>query len=220
MVNAQNTDWLQRWQQNRIGFHRSHFHEQLLAHWPELAVSPGSRVFVPLCGKSLDLLWLVNQGFEVTGVELSPIAVEGFFREHGLTPEITSHGAFQRYQSDAIEIFCGDFFQLRSEDLIGTAAVYDRASLIALPPAQRLAYARHLRTLLPERPDILLITLDFPAENRQGPPYPVSMDEVQQLYEGAWKIQHISQTDLHDGQHASGPERFEEDVYILRAAQL
>ncbi|WP_215842713.1 thiopurine S-methyltransferase [Acidithiobacillus montserratensis] len=219
MANIQSTDWLQRWQHNRIGFHRPDFHEQLLTHWPELAVEPGSRVFVPLCGKSLDMLWLAHQGFKVTGVELSPIAVETFFQEHGLTPRITTHNALQHYQSGEIEIFCGDIFQLRQEDLTGTTAVYDRAALIALPPAQRLAYVRHLHTILPDRPAILLITLDFPPEGRQGPPFPVTETEVRRLYAGTWKVEHIPRIDLHERKHANESEHFEEHVYILRDAR-
>lgn len=211
--------WLQKWQDNQIGFHRSAFHPLLAQYWDELRAARGGPVFVPLCGKSLDLLWLAGQGYHVRGVEISPIAVRAFFEEHGLAPQVETQGAFQRYRSDGIEIFCGDFFALASLDLEDIMAVYDRASLIALPAERRRAYATHLLNLLPHRPPILLLTLDYPQEARPGPPFAVGEEEVRRLYEPAWAVERVATIDLRAEEISHGLTRFEEQVFILRNPQ-
>jgi thiopurine S-methyltransferase len=77
--------WHERWQQNEIGFHDKEINEHLQQYWPAFNIALNSRIFVPLCGKSKDLLWLLAQGYEVIGVELSPLAVQAFFDENGLS---------------------------------------------------------------------------------------------------------------------------------------
>ncbi len=188
--------WHQRWQENRIGFHQTQINFHLERFWPQLNVPPGELVFVPLCGKSLDMLWLASQGHRVFGVELSPIAVSAFFRENGLTPKIEKSGGFERYVYGEIEILCGDFFDLESLHLRDARGVYDRASLIALPSETRIEYARHLRRILPSRPPILLITLDYPKEARQGPPFAVNEEEVRRLYANAWEVKSIASENI------------------------
>ncbi|MBU2755437.1 thiopurine S-methyltransferase [Acidithiobacillus sp. CV18-2] len=212
-MNAQS--WLQRWQENRIGFHRSEFHPQLLRYWSQLGASGDGWVFVPLCGKSLDLLWLAKQGHKIRGVELSPIAVEAFFAEHGLIPEVEQQGAFQRYHCEGIEILCGDFFALSPADLADTVAVYDRAALIALPPEVRSDYVRKLHELLPNRPPILLITLDYPQDARDGPPFAVGEAEVHALYEPAWMVQKLERRDLRSQEGREELARFDELIFRL-----
>ncbi len=84
--------WHKRWADNQIGFHQGQVNSYLQTHWPALGLETGSRVLVPLCGKSLDLVWLAGQGYRVLGVELSRRAVEDFFREHGLEARCSSAG--------------------------------------------------------------------------------------------------------------------------------
>ena len=208
--------WLQRWQENRIGFHQSQINVHLEAYWPGLGIAPGGVVLVPLCGKSLDMLWLAGQGYRVLGVELSPLAAEAFFEENGLTPEIESQQAFQRYRCGEIEILCGDFFDLQDKDLAQVSAVYDRASLIALPPGMRTRYATRLHSLLPGGQPILLITLDYPQDERQGPPFAVGEDEVRELYAGRWQVEKIASRDLRDENDRAQLSRFDEHVFVLR----
>ncbi|APZ44204.1 thiopurine S-methyltransferase [Acidihalobacter ferrooxydans] len=211
--------WLQRWQENRIGFHQSQINTHLETHWPTLGAAPGGTVFVPLCGKSLDMLWLAGQGYRVRGVELSEIAVQSFFTENGLTPDIEPSGAFMRYRHGEIEILCGDLFDLRPADLADVTAVYDRASLIALPPEMRGRYAQHKRALLPDRPPVLLVTLDYPQTERQGPPFAVSDAEVRNLYADAWTVERVASVDLRTAGQHTDLSRFEEHVFILRSQQ-
>src|SRR5512135_332619 len=152
--------WLERWEREEIGFHQNETNPYLSQYWQDLPLAPGSKVFVPLCGKSLDMLWLRKQGHPVLGVELSPLAVEAFFKENGYTPDHDSSHKFESCEADGIRILCGDFFNLEQDDLAQVGAVYDRASLVALPPAMRERYARHLASILPGGTQILLITFD------------------------------------------------------------
>ncbi|MBP6750907.1 MAG: thiopurine S-methyltransferase, partial [Xanthomonadaceae bacterium] len=80
--------WHRRWQDNQIGFHQHEATPMLQAHWATIGAPTGCRVFVPLAGKSLDMLWLAAQGHRVLGIELSPLAVAQFFAENALQPEI------------------------------------------------------------------------------------------------------------------------------------
>jgi thiopurine S-methyltransferase len=140
--------WLERWQANLIGFHQDEINDYLLRYWPRLGVTHDSRILVPLCGKSLDMLWLAEQGHPVIGIEISQLAVESFFSENGLTPGILKESCGLRYTSGQIEILCADYFALTRKDIGEVAAFYDRAALIALTPAQRPDYVAHLGTLI------------------------------------------------------------------------
>ncbi|MEA2773553.1 MAG: thiopurine S-methyltransferase, partial [Acetobacteraceae bacterium] len=76
--------WRDRWFRGQIGFHQPAVERYLEEHWADLDTVKGSCVFVPLCGKSLDLLWLRDIGHGVIGVELSDIAVQAFCMENGI----------------------------------------------------------------------------------------------------------------------------------------
>jgi thiopurine S-methyltransferase len=178
-------DWHQRWESNQIGFHESQVNAYLARHYALLGLARGQTVFVPLCGKSLDLRWLADQGAHVLGVEWSPIAVESFFAEQGLTPRTRKDRAFTVSESGPIRLLCGDYFALAPADLAGVQAVYDRAALIALPPERRAEYVAHLDRLLPGARRTLLVTLEYPQEQMQGPPFSVAEREVQMLFAGA-----------------------------------
>ena len=142
--------WHQRWQARQIGFHQSAPHPFLERCWPSLNVPAGARVYVPLCGKSLDMVWLSVRGYRVVGSELSSLAVEEFFGEQQRTDvQIEKHGSFHWHRSGAFEIFAGDALQLTPELLGPVRAAYDRAALVALPPSMRERYAQHFATLMP-----------------------------------------------------------------------
>lgn len=210
--------WLTRWERGEIGFHLDDTNPCLRQFWPQLQVPTGSRILVPLCGKSLDMLWLRNQGYRVVGVELSQIAVETFFDEAGLVPEVSHTGRFQHYRAGDIEVLCGDFFALTIADVPDLVAVYDRASLIALPPELRSRYARHLSTLLPVGGPSLLVTMDYPQSEMPGPPFAVAEAEVHQLYDGAARVQSLAVFDVLAGNERfrqRGLTRMQEYVYQL-----
>ncbi|MBF0170172.1 MAG: thiopurine S-methyltransferase [Nitrospinae bacterium] len=175
--------WLERWERNQIGFHQEQVNSHLQEFWKALALPDGAPVFVPLCGKSRDLLWLRGQGHPVTGVEISPRATEAFFAENRLTPTVTRRGDFVWAEADGVTLLTGDFFDLTPASLGPVAGVYDRASLIALPPAMRTRYADHLVRLVDPATPLLLVSLDYPEAEMNGPPFPVREEEVRRLYE-------------------------------------
>ncbi len=187
--------WHQRWENEQIGFHLSQVNPYLVECWPKLKLHAGSRVFVPLCGKSLDMLWLAEQGHEVVGVEISPIAVRAFFEENDLSPTVEQQGAFEIWRMDQITLLCGDFFELQPPQLGEVSAVYDRASLIALPEDMRPDYVEHLNHLAPDVPR-LLITLEYDQSKMAGPPFSVSDDEVRSLYEDRSSLTHLATTNV------------------------
>lgn len=213
-----NEFWLERWERNEIGFHQNDINPYLHQYWHELHAAKGGEVFVPLCGKSRDMLWLREQGHKVLGVELSPIAVQAFFDENDLGSRRSSDGKFARCEAEGIRILCGDFFDLTREDVASVSAVYDRASLIALPPDMRKRYASHLAKILPQGTQILLITIDYPQHEMQGPPFAVSRNEVEALYQGYADVRLLAQVDVLEQNQRfreRGVSRMEENIFLL-----
>lgn len=203
--------WRQRWQQGDTGFHNERVLPLLERHWPTLGLPPDSRVFVPLCGKSLDMLWLAAQGHRVLGVELSPIAAREFFEDNGLATDQHTSPLGTHFTAGAIEIICGDAFALDAATLAGCAAVYDRAALIALPRPMRDHYVRRLHARLPAGCRGLLITLEYPPQEKAGPPFPVDADEVHRLYTHDWTMECLERRDI----LASQPRFVDEGVTAL-----
>ena len=210
--------WHERWQQNQIGFHSDEVNAYLAQFWPVLGLAAGSRVFVPLCGKSRDMLWLRDQGYEVIGVELSPLAVQAFFAENGLSAVTRRHGKFTLSEAGGIRIYGGDFFELTAELLTDTVAVYDRAALVALPAEMRTAYVAHMQNLLAPGSKTLLVAFDYPQPEMQGPPFSVAGDEVQALYQTWCKVELLHTQDILASEprfRARGVSRMQELVYVL-----
>lgn len=210
--------WLERWERAEIGFHQDEVNPYLRRFWPELQVARGSEVFVPLCGKSLDMVWLRGQGCHVLGVELSPVAVQDFFREQRLKPERVSGGRFDNYLAGGYCLACGDFFDLRKADVAQVRAVYDRASLVALPPEMRARYAKHLAQILPVGTRILLVTFDYPQHEMAGPPFAVSEAEVRALYGEYAEIRRLARADVLEQNprfRQRGLSRMEESIFLL-----
>lgn len=188
--------WLQRWQENQIGFHRDDVNPALTNFAAELNIASGDLVFVPLCGKSHDLDWLEQQGYRVLGVEISEIAAKDFFAEHGKEPTITPRDNFQSYRQGNIEILCGDYFELTPELFTDVRAVFDRAALIAMPPEMRAAYAEKIGELVSPGTRILLVTMEYPDNEMQGPPFSVPEENVRQLYSNNFSISVLKENDI------------------------
>ncbi|MHA6493681.1 thiopurine S-methyltransferase [Pseudomonas borbori] len=211
--------WQRRWARGEIGFHASEVNPYLQRYWATLGLPEQARVLLPLCGKSLDMVWLLGQGYRVVGVELAQAAVEAFFSEHALEPQISQQGELTLYRAGALEIYCGDFFALSAEQLGECVALYDRAALIALPPEMRRRYVAHLNELLPVGCQGLLVTLVYDQALMNGPPFAVEADEVQDLLASAWKIEPVESSDVLDDNWKfveRGLKRLQEQVYRLR----
>jgi thiopurine S-methyltransferase len=175
--------WHQRWVNKQTGFHEPAVNRLLVTHLPALGLARGARVLLPLCGKTLDIDWLLAVGFRVAGVELSGLAVAQLFERLGVTPVVRSVGALECHSTTGLDVFVGDIFGLSAEALGAVDAVYDRAALIALPPAMRLLYARHVRALAGGSPQ-LVVTLEYDQQQMDGPPFAVCAAELVELFEG------------------------------------
>lgn len=212
--------WLGRWERDEIGFHQNLFNPYLVEHWKTLQLEADSQIFVPLCGKTRDMIWLRDQGHSVLGIELSALAVQAFFKENRLIPDYnhSSDNRFDHYAANDIAILLGDFFDLNKQDLRKISAVYDRASLVALPPETRRRYASHLCDILSPGSKILLVGFDYPQSEMQGPPYAVSPDEVTTVYQNHAKISLLAQVDVLEENprfQQRGLTRLVESVYLL-----
>ncbi len=209
--------WQQRWQDNKIGFHLNEVNPLLKKYADKMQLAPGQQVFVPLCGKSLDLLWLAEQGYRVLGIELSEVAVEDFFKEQQLSPVRVEKDNRVYYQAGLITLICGDFFSLSSMQMVNVAAVYDRASLVALPTEMRSEYCQHLTQICPTQPR-LLVSLEYEQSEMSGPPFAVLQGEIEADYADGFTLTCLERTDVlaeHGHFAAKGLGSLHETVYIL-----
>lgn len=212
--------WHERWQSNRIAFHQDEFNRHLLKHWSALDLRPGARVLVPFCGKSRDLIWLAAQGHEVVGCEISRIAVKAFFDEADLAPQCVTVGPVEVWTARSIRILLGDFFSL-DRTLVGDIqGVYDRAALIACPASMRPGYVETLARLTPAETLMLLIALEYPQDEMNGPPFSVPEPEIHDLLDAVADVELVEQVPdalQHSAQFRQrGLSRLREKVYRLR----
>lgn len=184
--NMEHAFWHRRWQEGRIGFHQGEINPWLRQYWSKLVKEPGAKVLVPLCGKSQDMLWLREQGHEVLGIELSDIAGRDFFHDQGVEVEAITIDNYHRRERDGIVLLTADLFELPWEVFRGIGAVYDRAALIALPPAMRRRYAERLVQRIESGVEVLLVTLEFAGDS--GPPFAVFENEVRDLFEPGFTV--------------------------------
>jgi thiopurine S-methyltransferase len=205
--------WHDRWHRNQIGFHEPNVNPLLLANFDRLCLPAGSRIFVPLCGKTLDVDWLLSRGHRVAGAELSELAVQQLFAALGLVPDAAAVGKLTRYSAAGIDIFQGDIFDLSRGELGEVNAVYDRAALIALPEQLRTRYARHLAQITDETIQ-LLICLNYEQRLVAGPPFSVDAAEVARLYQGTYDITALASAQVPGGLKGKCPAT--EDVWLLK----
>ena len=185
-------DWLERWRKGTTGWHRSDINPQLIENINHLSEARTQKIFVPLCGASLDMKYLVDQGFHVVGVELSSLAIDRFFNENQIEYKVSKVEEFDLYQGKNIEIYCGDFFKLKKDYLYDASCVYDRAALIALNPDLQKKYVGHLKEILPNSAKILLLTMFYPQNEMEGPPFSVGDNNVEDLFSESNEIKKIS----------------------------
>jgi thiopurine S-methyltransferase len=210
--------WLERWQKQEIGFHQPEVNGWLKNWWPQLGLPSGSSVFVPLCGKSLDMGWLADQGHRVIGVELAESAVRGFYEQAQRPYRVERERHLQLFAGDGVSIYCGDVMQLTALHLPNVTGVYDRAALIALPPKMRQHYADHLQRIVGDGCRILLLTLEYEQSRVPGPPHSVAEDEVRALFGARCKVERLdarTARELPPKFGAAGIEEAVETVYLL-----
>jgi thiopurine S-methyltransferase len=188
--------WHDRWRAGQIGFHQPAVDRNLREYWPDLGLASNSFVFVPLCGKSLDLLWLCERGHSVMGVELSTVALESFCMEHGIPAKRRTGEGFDVYEASRLQLFQGDFFRLTSQLLGSMQAIYDRAALISWAPELRAAYVKHVIELTNTGAKTLLVTMEYDQEQMKGPPFSVTAGEVERLYARHHEIRELSRRSI------------------------
>lgn len=179
--------WLKRWQDNDIGFHEQKVNPYLDRYFTNLNVKQNGRVFVPLCGKTNDIGWLLEKQFKVVGVELSEEAIIQLFDSLSLTAKVTTYGALKLYQANNLTIWVGDIFSL-SSTLIGVVdAIYDRGALVALPLELRAKYTAHLIQITNNAPQLLICCV-YDQSKRDGTPYSVTAQEVFDHYHRVYTL--------------------------------
>ncbi len=191
--------WQARWQNKQIGFNQAAVNPWLVEYFNALDLSAHSRILVPLCGKSIDMVWLATQGHDVVGIELSEIAIKEFFAEQEITPTVHQHSdnpAITYYQGclanqtsiQTITLWVANIFALTAKDIGHIDAVYDRAALIALPADMRASYVEQIRVLSNNAPTLLL-TFNYDQSLRDNkPPFSVSHAQIKQYYGQHYQI--------------------------------
>ena len=192
--------WKDRWSSRQIGFHLSEVNPYLVKYWPHLNLTNGAVVLVPMCGKTLDMTWFASQGSPVIGVECSEDAIKEFFDEQELSYQSSQLKGFVAHNSQNITLLEGDFFTLDKQILNDVEAVYDRASLVALPEEMRIRYVQHLVEQLPSKVSILLVTIEYDQALMSGPPFSVSHTEVEQLYKPHFSVELLYEEDVLENQ--------------------
>jgi len=205
--------WHQKWEKNEIGFHINKANPMLVKYFHKLALSKDSRIFLPLCGKTLDIAWLLSEDFRVVGVELSDVAIKQLFAELGVEPRRSKSRKLELFSAQNIDIFCGDIFELSDEILGKVDTIYDRAALVALPNAMRKQYAAHLLKITKAAPQ-LLISFEYDQNVMEGPPFSVSNEEVKQHYQDHYEVNLLENMDIPGG--LKGKCAAEEKVYLLQ----
>ena len=204
--------WHQRWEKNEIAFHESAANPLLVKYFKDLCLAKGSRVFVPLCGKTLDIGWLLSSGYRVAGAELSETAIKQLFIELGVEPAISEVDQVKRYSATHIDIFAGDIFHLSGKILGPVDAIYDRAALVALPEQMRNRYAAHLMEITDTAPQ-LLICYQYDQALVDGPPFSISNEEVNRHYRGRYELTLLGSADVSGG--LKGKCAAKENVWLL-----
>ena len=207
--------WHARWTANQIGFHEGKPNAHLEAHLGRLGLAAGARLFLPLCGKTRDIAWLLSRGLRVAGAELSPLAVAQLFDDLGVAPEISAAGSLEHHRAGGLDVFVGDIFAL-SADLLGPVdAVYDRAALVALPAPMRARYAAHMADITACAPQ-LLVCFAYDQAQAEGPPFSVAAEDVRALYGAAFLPTLLESRPVPGGLRGKVPA--EEQAWLLEPA--
>lgn len=210
--------WHRRWQKNEIGFHMTDPHHFLQQFFPLLQTQPTDSVFVPLCGKSPDLVWLREEGLKVVGIELSRTAIMAFFNENDLPGHWTDEAVLPFCSAEGYKLYCGDFFDLTATEVSGINAYYDRGALVALPPEMRVRYVAHMAALMPPGGRVLLISYSYNQSETKGPPFSVPQQELEILFSESFRVEILSEEDVlrsHQGLAARGVTKLMEYAVLL-----
>lgn len=190
--------WIKKWEKNEIGFHEGEPNALLVDCFGSLSLMAGNRIFLPLCGKTRDIAWLLSKNYRVAGIELSKMAVDQLFLELDIEPDITDVGSLKHYSATNIDIFLGDIFDLSSSVLGPIDFTYDRAALVALPEEMRSRYSPHLFEITNGSCQLLLC-FEYDQNVMEGPPHSIDANEVRRLNESRYDIRMLVSNDVPGG---------------------
>lgn len=205
--------WLQKWKIKDIAFHQAEANPLMVKFFKAFPLAHASRVFLPLCGKTFDIAWLLSNGYRVAGAELSELAIEELFRDLGMKPEVTEAGKLKHYVGKNLDVFVGDFFDLSASILGPVDAIYDRAALVALPEDMRGQYTNHLMQITNSAQQFV-ICFEYDQKLMAGPPFSVDADEVNQHYSGVYRLNSIERAEVVGG--LKGIVAAKEHAWLLR----
>ncbi|MEM7057706.1 MAG: thiopurine S-methyltransferase [Pseudomonadota bacterium] len=205
--------WHKRWEKDELGFDQPQPNALMVSHFQALGLAKGARVFVPLCGKTIDIKWLLDQGMHVAGAELSEIAVSDLFKLLGIEPTITDAGSLKHYHADGIDIWAGDIFDLDAETLGPVDATYDRAAVVALPEGMRDRYVAHVAAITGQTQQ-LTITFDYDQSVMDGPPFSVPSASVHGLYDDLYTVTELTRANV-EGK-LKGQAVADEIIWLMR----
>lgn len=204
--------WHQRWEKKETAWHENKVNPLLVQYFNELSLPKRRRVFVPLCGKTLDISWLLSKEYRVAGAELSQLAVEQLFFELGVQPDITAVGQVERWSAKNIDIFVGDIFAVTKKMLGPVDAIYDRAAFVALTETMRNRYTAHLMEMTDKAPQ-LLICYVYDQRLMEGPPFAISEEEVRRHYAGTYDVRLLASAEVSGGLKGKCPAK--ENLWLL-----
>jgi len=194
----ENNLWLERWEKKEIGFNQNEVNNFMVKYFKQLNLEAGSKVLVPLCGKTIDISWLLSQGFIVTGIELSETAVIELFEELNVTASISHLGEITLYRTHNLTVLVGDIFKVTAEMLGDIDAIYDRAAIVALTKALRVEYTAHLRAISNNAPQLLLC-FEYEQSLMNRTPYSVEEAEVKKHYAEHYELELLLREEIVGG---------------------
>jgi len=179
MADMKLEDWNQRWVDKRTGWHRGEVNPTLEKYFPS---SEKPTCFFPLCGKTLDMIWVAQKGCQVRGAEFSQLAIDQFFEENKIANK--EENAFIQSTESSFDIALkqGDFFEYPDNQKF--ELIFDRGSMVAVNPKDREKYAQKIKTLLKSDGKVLLSAISRDEEHlKNGPPFHLTVDDVKNAYE-------------------------------------
>lgn len=179
--------WHKLWEKNEIGWHNEEVNKLFLKNFPQLALKKNSRVFIPLCGKTVDIEWLLDNDYSVVGIELNENAIKELFNYLKLNPTIKTVGPLTLYSAKNIDIFVGDIFELEKSTLGKVDTIYDRGAIVALPTEMRKKYTSLLVDITENAPQ-LIISYEYDQKLMEGPPFSVKESQLKDYYNDYYNL--------------------------------
>lgn len=205
--------WLERWETNNIPFHLEQTNPNLLKYQQFFTAKTNNNIFLPLCGKTLDIKWLLSQNQNIIGVELSEKAVIELFENLGVNPKVNVLRDMKLYYSRNVTIYVGNIFSLTKELIGNIDYIYDRAALVALPKEVRIKYTSHLMNIT-NSAEQLLITYNYDQTLMDGPPFSVSLHEIEGHYSKHYSIKILETLKIPNGLKGICPAT--EEIWYLK----